>query len=617
MVEERLSAIFALLKKNLPGYEDRPQQQAMAEEVLRCLKEHGNLLIEAGTGVGKSFAYLIPAIMSGERTVVSTASLALQDQLVTKDLVFLRRMLPRKFTYDLLKGKNNYLCRKRLRDYDGSGKTYERFIAWMSKTKKGEKGELPFVPKFWSEVCGDSQDCNGRLCPFYDDCFYYRHYRKLHGVDILVVNHHLLIYDLLSDFNVLPFHGQLIIDEASDIDTVISMVLGSTISHSRTSWMLYRLRGLKIIVDHLFPLADSFFKKTPIPSQAVSPIPPPVIEGLKKFRKDLALKKTLTTLKKRKGNVVDDELKDRITTTIGYVEAFAADLDDFVGQNDADRVYYLEGNRDALALKTSLVDSRQAFACLRGAFKAIVMTSATLTSGGNFAFIKQRLGIDDFGERVVGSPFDYREQSLLYVNRGLPRPVGGNDEAFQRESLAVITDLIHASWGRALVLFTSYRHLNYVADHIDISYPFRSQGEMPPAKLIQWFKDTPNSVLLATATFWQGVDIRGDDLSLVIIAKLPFASPGDPVYQERCNRLGDRWFFDLALPSAILTLKQGFGRLIRGKNDYGVVAILDTRIVNSSYGKVILSSLPAMPMTDTIEGVQKFFSKIDNNLPDA
>lgn len=611
------SEIFTLLKKPLPGYEERPQQIAMAEEVYRCLGEKGNLLIEAGTGVGKSFAYLIPAIMSGEKTVISTASLALQDQLVTKDLVFLRKVLPRKFTYDLLKGKNNYLCRKRLRDYSGTGKTYERFITWMSKTKKGEKGELPFVPRFWSEVCGDAQDCNGRLCPFYDDCFYYRHYRKLHGADILVVNHHLLIYDLLSDFNVLPFHGQLIIDEASDVDDVISTVLGSIISHSRTSWMLYRLRGLKIIVDHLFPLADSFFKKTPIPSQAVSPIPPSVIEGLKKFRKDLALKKTLATLKKRKEGLIDDELKDRITTTIGYVESFSADVDDFIGQNDVDRVYYMEGNRDALTLKSSLVESRQAFGILRSAYKSVIMTSATLTSGGNFAFIKQRLGIEDFEERIVGSPFDYKEQSLLYVNRDLPRPAGSDDELFQRKSIAVIRDLIHASWGRALVLFTSYRHLNYVADNIAISYPCKSQGELPPAKLIQWFKDTPNSVLLATATFWQGVDIRGDDLSLVIIAKLPFASPGDPVYQERCNRMGDRWFFDLALPSAILTLKQGFGRLIRGKSDYGVVAILDTRIVTSSYGKVIISSLPSVPMTDRIEDVKEFFSKIDNNLPDA
>ncbi len=289
----------------------------MAEEVFRCLTKEKNLLIEAGTGVGKSFAYLIPAIISGEKTIVSTSSLALQDQLVKKDLAFLSRVLPQKFSYDLLKGKNNYLCRKRLSDYEGTGKTYERFIKWMSKTKKGEKGELPFIPRFWSEVCCDSQDCNGKLCPFYEECFYYRHYRKLHKADILVVNHHLLIYDLLSDFNVLPFHKQLIIDEASDVDDVIATVLGSTISHSRTSWMLYRLRSLKIIVDHLFPAADLFFrKKAVIPSRPVFPVPPPERERLKKFREELALKKTVSTLKKNKKDAVDEEMKDRIETTI-------------------------------------------------------------------------------------------------------------------------------------------------------------------------------------------------------------------------------------------------------------------------------------------------------------
>ncbi|MBN2570032.1 MAG: ATP-dependent DNA helicase, partial [Deltaproteobacteria bacterium] len=304
-------------------------------------------------------------------------------------------------------------------------------------------------------------------------------------------------------------------------------------------------------------------------------------------------------------------------TTIGYVESFASDLDDFIGQSDKDRVYYMEGSRDSLELKSSLVESRQAFDALRAVYRCIIMASATLTSGGDFTFIKGRLGIEDFEEKIVGSPFDYREQALLYVNRGLPSPSSGNDEAFQRESLGVIRDLINASWGRALVLFTSYRHLNYVAENIAISYPSKSQGDMPPARLIQWFKDTPNSVLFATATFWKGVDIRGDDLSMVIIGKLPFSSPGDPVYQERCARLGDRWFPDLALPSAILTLKQGCGRLIRGRNDYGVIAVLDTRIVKSSYGKVILSSLPAMRVTGEIEEVRKFFSKMDDDLPEA
>ena len=195
----------------------------MARSVLRCLKEKTNLLIEAGTGIGKSFAYLIPAIMTCEKTIVSTASLALQDQLAEKDLVFLQKELPQKFSFDILKGKNNYVCIKREREFSEISQEYLKFRAWLIETETGAKDELHFVPEFWSRVCGDSQDCNGRLCPFFNDCFYYRHYRYLHNTDILVINHHLLAYDLLSDFNILPFHNQLIIDEAPDIESVISV----------------------------------------------------------------------------------------------------------------------------------------------------------------------------------------------------------------------------------------------------------------------------------------------------------------------------------------------------------------------------------------------------------
>jgi ATP-dependent DNA helicase DinG len=595
------------LKKKFPGYEDRLEQREMADAVLECLRKKKGLLVEAGTGVGKSFAYLIPAVLSGEKTVVSTSSLALQDQLVKKDLLFLQKSLPHDFSFGLLKGKNNYLCRKREREYAGEGRTYARFQKWLSKTKTGEKDKIPFIPKFWTEVCGDSQDCNGRMCPLYDICFYYRHYRKIQSVDILAVNHHLLVYDLLSDFNVLPFHKNLIIDEASDIEDVISAVLGSNLSYSRTAWLLYRLRGLKIIVDHLFAEADSFFKKADIPLQPVFPIPGQVIEELRKLRKKLALDKTVKTLEKQKKSAGDDELRDRIETTTGFVKSLAADIDDFIGQDDADRVYYMTGNGNARELKSSLVESQGALGALVKSYGSVVMTSATLTTQGNFDFLKRRLGIEDFQEKIVGSPFDYGKQALLYVDRNLPPPTKGNDETFHEESLEVIEDLINASRGRALVLFTSYRHLNFIAENIDIPYQFKSQGDMPPAKLIQWFKDTPNSVLLATATFWQGVDIKGEDLSLVIIARLPFSSPGDPVYQERCRRLGGRWFYELALPSAILSLRQGFGRLIRGSDEYGVVAMLDTRLVKSSYGKAIISSLPEAEITHSVADVKEFF----------
>jgi len=611
---DKLSSGFSILKEHFPDYEDRPEQWEMAREIFRCLTDGKNLLIEAGTGVGKSFAYLIPAVFAEKKTIVSTSSLALQDQLVTKDLVFLKTAFPGKFSFGVLKGRNNYLCLKKHTEYNGTGKTYARFRSWVAKTATGEKSELSFIPPFWPDVSGDSKDCSGRLCSYFGTCFYYNHYRRLIKKDILVVNHHLLIYDLLSEFNILPFHDCLIIDEASDIEEIISTAFGSSLSYSRTVWLLYRLRGLKIVVDHLFPEVESFFKTTTMTAQAVSPIPGHITERLRNFRDKLALGETCVTLEKLRKSTSDEELKARTEATAGYIQSFEADMDDFIAQDDAERVYYSSSSGSMMELRSRLVESQDAFRQLTGAYGSIIMTSATLTSGGNFSFIRQRLGIEDFDERIIGSPFDYRNKSLLYVDTTLPPPNKGNDDAFQEQSLGVIEGLIDASQGRALVLFTSYRHLNYVVENTTVSYFFRSQGDMPPAKLIQWFRDTPQSVLFATATFWQGVDIKGDDLSLVIICRLPFSSPGDPVYQERCKRLGGRWFYDLALPSAILTLRQGFGRLVRGHSDYGVVAILDSRAAKSSYGKTILSSLPEVPVTHEIEDVKRFFDAIPKPL---
>lgn len=605
-----LRTSFEVLKNKLPDYEDRPQQMEMAEEVSLCLKNKGRLLIEAGTGVGKSFAYLVPAILSERKTIVSTATLALQNQLIDKDLVFLHDALSNEFSFAILKGKNNYLCLKREREFVELGETYKRFSKWVSTTKTGDKDELPFIPDFWARVCGDSDDCNGKACPFYKDCFYYRHFRELYKVDILVINHHLLIYDILSEFTLLPFHKQLIIDEAHRIEDVISHCFGTTLSHSRVVWLLYRLRGLKFEVDHLFRDVDAFFKGTEVPSNAVYPIPEVVIEGLRRLRGSLHLDNVGSRLKVWKESASNEELRDRIETTINCVKSLKEDIDDFIGQEDKNRVYYMIGNRGAIELKSNLVESQMPFIALTDAYESVVMTSATLTTGGDFGFLKTRLGIKAFKERVIGSPFDYRRQALLYIEKGLPAPVKGNSLTFQQESLKVIEGLINASRGRALVLFTSYNHLYFVSNNIKLNYPFKSQGDMPTPRLIEWFKDTPNSVLLATATFWQGIDIKGERLSLVIIVRIPFDSPGDPVYDERCRRLGERWFQDLALPSAILLLRQGFGRLIRGRDDYGVVAILDTRLVTSSYGKTIISSLPDIENVHRIEDVERFFKSI-------
>ncbi|MBI4691327.1 MAG: hypothetical protein HY754_13845 [Nitrospirae bacterium] len=465
-----LTSAFTILKKEFPGYGSRPEQFDMAGEVYTCLKAKRNLLIEAGTGVGKSFAYLIPAILSNEKTIVSTASIALQDQLLNKDLACLYGVLPKEFSYAILKGKNNYLCLKREREFAEMGELYKKFQEWIS-----------------------------------------------------------------------------------------------------------------------------------------------VIEDLKNLKTLLAFDKVVHRLTAFLESTFDDELHDKIDTTIAYINSLSSVIADFIERQDNDKVYYLAENKNAVELKSSLVESQRPFNDMAGAYESVIMTSATLTAGNDFGFLKQRFGISGFKERVIGSPFDYKKQSLLYIDRELPRPDVENNEAYLREGLKTIEGLINASEGRALVLFTSYKHLRYVSKNIRIPYPFKTQGDMPAARLIEWFRETPDSVLLATATFWQGIDVKGQKLSLVILSKIPFGSPGDPVYDERCKRLGEKWFDDLALPSAILLLRQGFGRLIRGVDDYGVIAILDTRLTTRSYGKGIVLSLPDMNIVHSIEDVKSFFDSIPQN----
>ncbi len=623
---KNLKTVFNILKKSFPDYEDRPQQVEMAEAVFDCLKKNSRLLVEAGTGVGKSFAYLIPAILSNEKTIVATASIALQDQLINKDLTFLQKALPQKFSFAMLKGKNNYLCMKREREFSELTESYMKFREWMFETDTGDKDELSFIPDFWSRVCGESNDCSSAQCPFYSDCFYYRHFRGLYKKDIIVVNHHLLMYDLLSGFNILPFHEQLIVDEAHQIENVISHVFGSVLSYPHVIWLLYRLRGLKIAVDHLFATVDSFFNSPQPPlnlrggvggvsrDKGTTLIPDYIVEGLKKLKDQLSLDKVIHRLDLYKDAAESDELRDRAETTMIYVRSLENTIDDFIVREDAGKVYFMTVNKKALELRSNLVESKKPFCDLMSGYESVVMMSATLTAAGDFNYIKERLGITDlekgFEEMVIGSPFHYKRQALLYLDNELPRPVKEKNEIFQQQGLKVIEGLVNASKGRALVLFTSYSHLRFVSENIKTNYPCKSQGDIPPARLIAWFKDTANSVLFATATFWQGIDIKGEDLSLVIIVKMPFGSPGDPVYDERCRRLGDRWFNDLALPSAILQLRQGVGRLIRSTDDYGVVAILDTRLVNSSYGRAVISSLPEMDIVHNIEDVRKFFESV-------
>jgi hypothetical protein len=382
------------------------------------------------------------------------------------------------------------------------------------------------------------------------------------------------------------------------------------------------LRGLKIAVDHLFEPVEEFFRMGNIPGRTASPLSQSMVEGLKNLSGKLALHKVIHRLEASGTLTTGDEVSDRTVTTIRSLKSLDGVINDFTGMADPDRVYYVTQRKGYIELRSSLVESQRPFSNLVAVYKSVILTSATLTVGGDFSFVKGRLGINsaesgagpDFREKIIGSPFDYKKQALLYIEKALPSPVKESNESFQQMGLKTIQDLIGASSGRALVLFTSFRHLNFVSEHIDTEHPYKCQGDMPPGRLIQWFRKTPHSVILATTTFWQGIDIKGEDLSLVIIVKMPFGSPGDPVYDERCRRLEGRWFSHLALPSAILLLRQGMGRLIRGVRDYGVVAILDTRLLKSSYGRTVVASLPDMETVHSIERVKNFFEELPQPL---
>lgn len=605
---------FTTLKRRLPDYEDRRVQLEVSKAIYRTITTQGRHLIEAGTGTGKSFAYLIPLIVAKKRAIVSTATITLQEQLTKKDLQFLRGLGLVSFDFALLKGKNNYLCWKRFNEFGNLHHQKGDFRDWLNSTKTGDRDELAYIPEFWSQVAGDSIDCAGKRCPYYNRCFYYLHYRTLQSADIVVVNHYLLAFDLLSEGSILPHHEVLVVDEAHQIDDALSTSVGLSITPFRIKWLLNRLRSLKFAVDEPYEAVDRLFEAKTLFGENLNclcPVPEEVIVRLRNFSKLLSLTMVIKRLKKQLDNTPEEDtaLYDKLSTTLRYCEALHSDINSFLDQKSNDMVYFIQRGKQGFEFQSRLIDTAHVFNRLIDLYSSTVMTSATLKTSKGFDYIRQRLGITDFDELTVDSPFDYQRQSALFIDSTVSTP--DRDAEFLRDATERIERLIRASKGRALVLFTSYRHLNYVAERLSLPYPTASQGDEPNSKLLEWFKTTPNSVLLATQSFWQGIDVKGDKLSLLIIVKIPFRPPGDPVYDARCSRLKDRWFEDLALPSAILLIRQAFGRLIRSASDRGVVAILDSRVNNSSYGKQILNSLPKMTVLKDIDEVERFFNEIN------
>jgi ATP-dependent DNA helicase DinG len=619
------------LARALPGYEERRAQQELAEAARDVLTHGGALLAEAGTGTGKTLAYLLPAVELGRRVVVSTGTKNLQEQLVNKDLPILARALGRDLNVALMKGRANYLCTLRYRSFAQAGSfrrldeipLFRAVEDWAPATDTGDRSEIEDLPDnvdFWREISAGSENCIGQSCSDFDTCWVTRMRQRALEADVVVVNHHLLCADLAvkeSSFGaVIPEYDTLIVDEAHLLEDVATQYFGQQLSVHRFDDLCRdverelkaaRVDGREVLqqVESLRHRADGFFRLlAQEKGLRLRPrwMSPRIAEEASALVTRLAgLKTTILAMPER------PEPLSALANRTGDVEARTRFL---CAAEEDSHVYFVETRGRTTILRATPIDVSSVLQeQLFGAVRSVVLTSATLAVDGGFAYVKERLGVVPTRELTLASPFDFRRQAVLYVPRDMPEPQA---PGFVRAAAEEIRGLLEISEGRAFVLFTSYANLNAVAGELAgrLPYPLLLQGEAPKPALLDMFRRTPNAVLLATSAFWQGVDVVGDQLSCVIIDKLPFASPADPVVAARIDRLRNRGgnaFDDYQVPGAVLMLKQGLGRLIRSAADRGILAVLDSRLVARSYGRRFLASLPPARLVHDREDVRAFF----------
>jgi ATP-dependent DNA helicase DinG len=605
------------LAVTLPGFEPRPEQAALAQEVADAIERGEHLLAEAGTGTGKSLAYVIPALASGRRVVVATATKALQEQLVTKDIPAASAALGRPVRVAVLKGRQNYLCRRSLHTIErplfrseDDARGFERLQDWIETTETGDRAELDFEPgaTLWSEIAVGADRCAGRRCAFLSTCFSELARERAGDAELVIVNHALYFADLAvrdrSDgAGVLPDHEVVVLDEAHRLEEAAAGWFGGRVS-------LAGVRQLLRDVERVLRDAGS----AP-PARALAQIDQSAEELLGGFdpgrsRRRLTeadvdaalapsseLAESLLHLARSLRGAGEDEdgLARRALATIEHLDTCLT----VAGENT---VSWAEPG----ALAWAPIDVSD---LLREKLWTLPLTAILVSATLEARFLRRRLGIDDAREVTLSSPFDFREQALVYVPRRFPEP---RSPGYYQRLADEVVSLCRLSEGRALVLTSSYRALDELWERAAprISYPAMRQGEAPRERLLERFREQVDSVLFATSTFWQGVDVQGESLSLLVIDKLPFSAPGDPLVEARCEaiaRAGDDWFAQYALPSAVLQLRQGFGRLIRGHGDRGVVAILDPRLYSRAYGRRFLEALPPCPVVAEPSAVAEFF----------
>ena len=638
-----------LIAREHPDYEYRPGQIQMAEAVLRAFEEKHHLIVEAGTGTGKTLAYLVPAIAAavakGERVVISTGTKNLQEQLMEKDIPFLQKVLPQEFTAAYMKGRSNYACLQRIRRAESSPVLdgldemdyFDEVRRWAGKSATGDRAELTDLPEklsFWRHIDARSEICTGQKCPDFDPCFITRMRQRALDADIVIVNHHLFFADLAlrnGEYGqVLPDYSAVIFDEAHLIEDVASEYFGSQVSSYQVDDLVRDLSLIPItnvdinkeltgISTRVIRFADDFWMgfKEGRGDEGRFPITPgtfarkteegeiePTRLGSAYLALDRALERLETTLDAMKEAPLDAE------NIVRRVRQIRFDLQFIVAGDERAFVYWVERRGRGIFLRASPIDiSGLLQENLFERVESVVLTSATLASGGNFEFVRQRLGLSDAEDLIAPSSFDYETQALLYLPPRMPDP---RSLQFADAAAYEVINILKTTEGRAFVLSTSVAGMKSLYDRVvnQVEYPCLLQGTASKAGLLEKFRTTPNAVLFATSSFWQGVDVRGAQLSCVIIDKLPFAVPSDPVVAARQRFIDDEGgssFYEYSVPQAIISLKQGLGRLIRSTTDRGVLAILDPRLRTKAYGRVFLESLPPCRVTSNIDELAMIF----------